>query len=390
MANRKPKFSGAHLTTTSCPVCSSDRLAVILRRERLPVMQNVSYATNEAALASPTAPFELAGCENCGFLFNSRFDRGLFTYDADYDNHVESRAFQRYYESLAAMLIQRFDLLSGGEVYDVGCGQGTFLKVLCAMAPKLRGIGIDPSCQPYESGNVRLIQSLFSRELIGEGAKLILLRHVLEHIERPVEFLTQLRAVVPTAPVYVEVPETGWIFSNGAFWDFCYEHCNYFVPQSLNQALTRAGFTVRQQASSFEGQYQWAICSPARGDLTPTPGPSLDVAREYARREASYLEKAHSSLAAAGARGACAIWGMATKGVVLATMLPGGLIAGGVDSNPRKQGRFAPGSGLGIHAPSWLAQFDGAVTALVMNPNYYQEIRQQLIDLQVDAELSLL
>jgi Methyltransferase domain/C-methyltransferase C-terminal domain len=378
------------LTATSCPVCSSERLTAILRRERLPVMQNVSYASRPEALASPCAPFELAGCGQCGFFFNSRFDPSLFSYDMEYDNHVESRAFHRYYESVAAMLIERFDLASGGEVYDVGCGQGTFLKVLCAMAPKVRGVGIDPSCTPLESGNLRLIQSVFSRELIGADAKLILLRHVLEHIERPVEFLTLLRAVVRKAPVYVEVPEAGWIFSNGAFWDFCYEHCNYFVPQSLSQALTRAGFSVHEQAPSFEGQYQWAICSAARGDLILTPGSSLDVAQEYARREATYFEKARSSLAAAGARGACAIWGMATKGVVLATILPGGLIEGGVDSNSRKQGRFAPGSGLAIHAPSWLARFDGAVTALVMNPNYYQEIRQQLVDLHIAADLSLL
>lgn len=350
----------------------------------------MSYATRDAALASPTAPFELGACRNCGFLCNSLFDPGLFTYDVEYDNHVESRAFHQYYKTLAATLIERFDLGSGGTVYDVGCGQGTFLKILCAMAPKVRGIGLDPSCEPHESGNVTLIQSVFSRELIGRDAKLIILRHVLEHIDRPVEFMTQLRAVAPTAPVFVEVPETGWIFANGAFWDFCYEHCNYFAPQTLHQVLTRAGFSVHEQASCFEGQYQWAICSAGSGDSSVNPGPLIEVAQQYAKTESTYFEKARSSLSEAAARGTCAIWGMATKGVVLATILPVGLIAGGVDSNPRKQARFAPGSGLAIHAPKWLAKCDGKVTAFVMNPNYLEEIRQQIDDLRIDTTLRLL
>ncbi len=359
-----------------------------MRRERLPVMQNVSYATRDEALASPCAPFDLAGCTKCGFLFNSRFDPKLFAYDAEYDNHVESQAFARYYESLATMLIERFALKGGGAVYDVGCGQGTFLKVLCKMAPKVRGIGIDPSCKPFQSGNVTLIQDMFSRELVGVDAKLVLLRHVLEHLQRPIEFMTQLRGVAPTAPVFVEVPETGWIFATGAFWDFCYEHCNYFVPATLRYALNTAGLTVHEQASSFEGQYQWAICS-AGNDRTP-PAPSLEAAAKYAKRESTYFEKARSALSEAADQGACAIWGMATKGVVFATMLSDVSIEGGVDSNARKQGRFAPGSGLAIHAPSWLAQFGGKATAFVMNPNYLDEMRRQMASLGFDAQLRLI
>jgi hypothetical protein len=359
----------------------------LLRRERLPVMQNVSYPTRAAAVASPCAPFELGGCSNCGFLFNSIFDPKLFSYDVEYDNHVESRAFERYYKSLAAMLIRRFDLEAGGTVYDIGCGQGTFLKVLCALAPSLRGIGIDPSCVPYDSGNVTLIQDVFSKELIGPDAKLVLLRHVLEHIEQPVEFMTQLGAVAPRAPIYVEVPETGWIFSKGAFWDFCYEHCNYFVPQTLRQTLCFAGLEVHEQTPCFEGQYQSAICSVGTPKEPLNPTALLQAARDYAASESVYFGKVRSSLSEAAQQGPCAIWGMATKGVVVATMLPEGLLQGGVDSNRRKQGRFAPGSGLEIHDPNWLAQFGEKITAFVMNPNYLDEIRQQLAELNVGARL---
>jgi hypothetical protein len=361
-----------------------------LQRERLPVMQNVSHPTQELALGSPCAPFELAACTRCAFMFNAAFDSALMSYDVAYDNHVESAAFQSYYEALARMLIERFGLDEGGVVYDVGCGRGTFLKTLCSLAPAVHGIGIDPSCEPLESGNVTLLRSTFERALVKGDAKLILLRHVLEHIDQPLEFMRELRASAGTVPLFVEVPEATWIFENGAFWDFCYEHCNYFVPESLATTLSLAGFRVDEQQASFGGQYQWALC---RGDDAvaavgfPGAAAAVEKARAYGERELGLLNQATRALADAAGRGQCAIWGMATKGVVFACMLPPGLVAGGVDSNVRKQGRYAPGSGLGIHAPPWLATLTGRVTAMVMNPNYFAEIEAQVRSLGLDIDL---
>jgi hypothetical protein len=361
-----------------------------LRRERLPVMQNVSYPTRELALGSACAPFELAACARCAFMFNAAFDGALMSYDVAYDNHVESAAFQAYYEDLARMLIERFGLDKGGVVYDVGCGRGTFLKTLCALAPAVHGIGIDPSCEPLEAGNVTLLRSTFERALVKDDAKLILLRHVLEHIDQPLEFMRELRASAGSVPLFVEVPEATWIFDNGAFWDFCYEHCNYFVSESLATTLSLAGFRVEQQKASFGGQYQWALC---RGDAAVAAvgfsgaAVAVERARAYSEREAGLLNKATSALTDAAGRGQCAIWGMATKGVVFASMLPPDLVAGGVDSNVRKQGRYAPGSGLGIHAPPWLGTLAGRVTAMVMNPNYFGEIEAQVRSLGFDVDL---
>ena len=370
-----------------CPVCKGARLTRILRRDRLPVLQNVTYPTRELAIASPTAPFELAGCIACGFMFNACFDPGLFAYDVEYDNHVESRVFDSYYRELAQLLIDEFDLANGGTVYDIGCGRGTFLRVLCDLAPKITGIGIDPSCDPIETGNLKLIRGTFSDDVIRDDAKLVMLRHVLEHIARPLDFVKELRRAVRRAPLFVEVPEASWIFANNAFWDFCYEHCNYFVPGSLRSVLERGGFELVRQQVSFGEQYQWAICRPGREESQGSSGGSVALAQSYGARESSFLERTTAGLEEAARRGACLIWGMATKGVVLATLIREGLIAGGVDSNVRKQGRYAPGSGIEIHSPQWLAQLDGSATVFVMNPNYLEEMRDQMRRLGADIEL---
>ena len=85
------------MVEVSCPICSAIEARLVAYRDRLPVLQNVTFPTREVALASPCAPFELVACNRCGFMFNAKFDSSLLTYDTDYDNHVESAIFERYY-----------------------------------------------------------------------------------------------------------------------------------------------------------------------------------------------------------------------------------------------------------------------------------------------------
>jgi SAM-dependent methyltransferase len=370
--------------STSCPVCNHCETVRTVERARLPVLQNRVFATSDEARQSPVAPFALHTCAACGFSFNGLFDNSRVVYDAQYDNDVPSEAFRCYYEDLAHRLIERF-ALTEGTVYDVGCGKGTFLRVLCRLAPGIRGVGVDPSCQPVQDGNFSLVCDVFRPELLTSDARLILLRHVLEHVDRPVSFLSALHDAAPSAPLFVEVPQVDWILEHGAFWDFCYEHCNYFNRGSLAHAIARAGYEPSEHLALFGGQYQGAIGLPAptARSVAPAGGATaLQTMMTYASGERVRMQEAFAAVAAADGR--AVIWGMATKGVIFATLVDAPL-AGGVDANPKKQQRFAPGSGLQIHAPEWLATLGDAPTIVIMNSNYGDEIRQTVARLGVSA-----
>ena len=56
------------------------------------------------------------------------------------------------------------------------------------------------------------------------------------------------------------------------------------------------------------------------------------------------------------------------------------------DVNPRKQGCYLPGTGHVIVAPQALPQFDVAA-AILMNPNYREEVRSLLRTSAMDVEL---
>lgn len=388
------------MTAPACPVCDGRDVVDLVARDRLPVMQNVVWPSREEALAAPCAPFSLGVCRACGFAFNTRFDGALMVYDPRYDNDVPSAVFTDYYRSIARDLAARHDL-ARGPVYDVGCGKGTFLDVLCATVPGARGVGVDPSCAPREADAERpvaLLREMFRAELVTERPSLLVCRHVIEHIARPVEFV---RAVVegirrdPAVPLFFEVPDLDWIIDHEAFWDFCYEHCNYFTRASFAHALERGGVAVGSSKTAFGAQYQWADgAARTSGEPEDVTGVADFVARvtRYAEAEQRRIEGARERLRAAGAAGPCVLWGMATKGVVFANLVDpdGSLLAGGVDVNVRKQGRYIPGSGHGIHAPEWLTTLgDREVTVMVMNGNYAEEIRARCAALGVRARFDV-
>lgn len=361
------------MTATRCPLCSAVDATLSVHRNALPTMQNVVYSSAAAACAARTGVFDLATCGVCGFSWNAAFDPALAVYDEHYDNHVASAAFNEYYASLAQMLIDRFGIVDG-TVYDIGCGKGEFLRVFARLAPGVRCIGIDPSCTPVDEGNFTLRRMRFDASVFGGDARLVLLRHVLEHIDTPLEFLAALRDAMPAAPLYVEVPDLDWILGAGAFWDFCYEHCNYFTPASLAVAIAGAGFVLADQRSSFDGQYQWAIAEPGAvaGLAAGGTAAAADIV-EYLADEASGLERLRAT---ADAGNGLVLWGMATKGVLLATLLGTDRIEIGIDMNASKQGRFAAGSGLAIVGPAALAGVAPGTRVIVMNPNYLDEVRQ--------------
>ena len=214
----------------------------------------------------------------------------------------------------------------------------------------------------------------------------MLLRHVLEHVHKPIRFLSALNAAIGQATLFVEVPNLDWIFHHHAFWDFCYEHCNYFTLASLRAALSLASFDVLEQQRSFGDQYLWSICRPGAS----APGVMFDDntgvhrALAYAQTEASRFREAEQL---AKQKNGIVLWGMSTKGVILSNLMSRDLLRGGVDMNAAKQGRFAPVSGLEIHGPRWLHNPDAGSTILIMNPNYKTEIANILQSAAIKAEL---
>ena len=371
-----------------CPVCTSVDLERTVERSQIPAMQNYVYRTADHAHEAKIGQLVLTVCRECGFAFNGDFLPELLDYDQGYDNSVPSSVMGEYYATLSRHLNASY-LHDEGLIVDVGCGKGTFLQTLTQLFPRVRGLGIDPSYEgPLRdaSGSLRFIREIFAENQLTERPSLVICRHVLEHMFRPVDFLSSLHAAsqaYPGVPFFVEVPDLGWIIQNHAFWDFCYEHCNYFTPGSLANAMSLAGFRTVQSRIAFGDQYIWleATREATHHQLPFSASDALSLihrVQQYAEAERNLIGQAQARLTQLKQEGwQIALWGMATKGVLFSNLVDPEctLFDHCIDINRNKQGCFVPVTGHLIESPDVLTPATvGRLAIVVMNTNYLAEV----------------
>lgn len=336
----------------------------------------------------PNRPVEAGGKQSFGlmslrrnerlnFIENGEFDPSIAVYDDNYQNsQAHSPKFQEHMKSVLELL--KTQLPAGSKLVEVGCGKGDFLELAVADG-HFHAYGYDAT---YEGNSSRIEK----RYLSGKDrikADLVVLRHVLEHIQKPHDFLQLLRNVFDDALVYVEVPSMDWILANQAFFDITYEHVNYFSEIALSRLFDD---NVRDKGRLFEEQYQYVIApltavSTEFGDIYQNDAwETLNFSSLFPDLT-SRIDAVATSL---GSASRLFIWGAATKGCMfllhyLNRGKPRTQIACAVDINPAKAGKLLPGSLIPICSPAtFFTEVSNQDLLLICNPNYAAEIRQQL------------
>lgn len=376
----------------TCPVCGGCfEKHVFYRRRRVPAVNNVTYATAEEALSSPAGHIELVRCPRCGLVFNSAFNAALVRYDEAYNNARDaSGVYGRHIENVVRFC--RGFASSRDRVLEIGCGNGDFLRCLSDTLG-CRGDGYDTA---YRGENeyqkrVRFHREYYRPENGSRRWDLLVVRHVIEHIPEPYAFLSLLSgdaAMKDGARLYVEVPDSEWIFENGSFFDITYEHCNYFCETSLAHLLHRTGWLIDSVRKMFGGQFL-AVSAVYEGMAAPAREgyprkPAKGITADFSRSRKRLVEML-------GRPGATAVWGASGKGTILLGDLGEReleMIDFVIDIDPGKQGRFLPLSAKRVDSPEVLCGI-GHLSTLVMNPVYRQEISRQLRDMGVAASITV-
>lgn len=367
----------------NCPICESRRLSPFVHREHVPVHQNLVCSSRQAARSITHGELDLAACEDCGFVFNRAFDLSRLAYGADYDNTQScSACFESYLDDLVSDLVGRQGVRNS-TIVEVGCGKGQFLRKLVSYPGAAnRGFGFDPSYvgpDVESDGGLVFRRCYYDDACADVAADVVVCRHVIEHVPEPLTLLRSVRSALassPNARVFFETPCVEWILCHRVMWDFFYEHCSLFSADSLGAAFQRAGFAVSRVEHVFGGQYLWLEARLAADTVICDPAPSCtaSLARAYAADESLLRQKWLDRLIGLKALGPVALWGAGAKGATLANLVDPecSLIDCVVDLNPNKQGRYLPGTGHAIVAPSELPR-RGVKHALLMNPNYRSE-----------------
>ena len=384
--------------TDTCPVCEHPGAVEVLDLPTpVPVLANRLYGDAGSARSAPVGHTRLVLCRECGHVWNAAFEPDLVHYDEGYENSLHhSGVFTAFADRLAARLVERFDL-RGRTLVEIGSGQGDFLRQLCRLGGN-RGIGYDPSYAgtgETDDGvsQVSFVPSLFPTEGTGLDADFVYARHVLEHLGDPRGVLSAVRRSLGDRDcgVYVEVPDGGHLLAAPALWDLVYEHPAHFTATSLTRLLTEAGFGVLAVDTDFGGQFLSADGGTRPTDeARPRPGGDLlEDASSFAGRVDAAVSSWDTFLGAARDRGRrVVVWGAGSKGATFLNIVPAAreAVAAIVDVNPRKHGRFVPGSGHEVAAPVAVRDL-AADLVLVMNPLYADEVGHIVSGLGCEADV---
>jgi len=380
----------------TCPSCTSDGIRVFHEIKDVPVNSVMNCDTREQALSFPRGNIILGLCEQCGFIYNTAFDRNRVRYSSECEeSQGYSPTFNAFADKLARDLVDKYGLYKK-RIIEIGCGKGQFLKLICALGQN-SGVGFDPAYIPgrgdldHPAGKIEFVKDYFSEKYAGYQGDFICCRMTLEHIPNPAVMLETVRRSIggrPDTIVFFQVPDVTRIMQNGAFEDIYYEHCSYFSPGSLARLFRRSGFDVINLQREYENQY---ICLEAR----PADRPQViehplyekvtalaDLVTGFETTYPSILDRWQKRIEQFEQQSQkVVIWGSGSKGVAFLNAIGNpAAIDYVVDIHPFRQQTFMAGTGQQIVAPLFLKDYRPDIV-IIMNAIYREEIQQELTQL---------
>lgn len=334
-------------------------LKLIYQQNNFPIFQNRMYESAQAGKNCTKGDIRLVQDTTTGLVFNDAFRPELMIYDAAYQNEQGLSTYFRRHLDLVANIVERH--LGKECIVEIGCGKGFFLELLFN-----RGVDISGFDVTYEGENPRVHRQYFGPGVI-ERAEGLVLRHVLEHIQNPYNFLEMLcEANDRSGRIYIEVPCFDWICEHRAWFDIFYEHVNYFRLSDFHRMFDQ----IIDSGRVFGGQYIY-IVAELNSLRKPVYIPSCDV-----NLPVDFGLKINSKI---DIDARSAVWGAASKGVIYTLLQArrGVEIDLVIDINPAKQGKFMAGTGIQVQSPVNAMQLlPTGSNIFVMNSNYLDEIKQ--------------
>jgi 2-polyprenyl-3-methyl-5-hydroxy-6-metoxy-1,4-benzoquinol methylase len=312
-------------------------------------------------------------CLVCGLVQLAEEPDRSELYSVDYLCSVNfSFHAQDYQRTLAERWAWQHDLM-GKRVLEVGGGDGLFAELLESHGSQVTFLEPAPrACQSArERGLKRVIEGYLSPEtLSGERFDAVVVRHALEHMSKPLGFLTLLREHLTVGgKLFIEVPNLDAIVANRRFQDFYSEHLCYFDAQSLTYVLVRAGYELVELYTIEKGDY--IVC------VATIPPFNFEGMIQDLEAFCSKVRALVQEARACGRR--VGIWRAGGRGVALLALIHADNlgVAYLVDSDSKKWGSFTPVTHLPVVSPD-IMHSEPVDDLLIIATAFQEEIIRQL------------
>ncbi len=240
----------------SCPICESSDFKEIIYVEQAPKFHVISAETELTEYLF--GKVRLVECSHCQHLFNNEIQsneknpgHGSFSTNAP----VSQSMFDRR-KKIMEFLSADGDLPLN--VLEVGAGSGA-LAVIFAESKNLVTV-VEPEStldtDRLEKQGIRVIRDVWpTSKLFSEKFDLILCVQVLEHTERPREFLLELvNYIKDDGRIYLEVPSGDWVKMHGSAADVHFPHWNYFTETMIQKLASECNLNISERCELVNGR----------------------------------------------------------------------------------------------------------------------------------------
>ena len=228
----------------TCPVCKNFMAQEFFNPGPQPLATLGWPETSENAKNMDRFAMDYVQCPECTHVWNASFSYDSIPYQTN-----PSRMFNQGYIWQGFLQEVRHKLVSKLEknpvITEIGCGEGHFLRGISdALAGQGRFLGFDPDVSGESGLGIEFQARLFDPflDVIEYEPDLIIMRHVLEHLVEPKEFISSLswaaNSIKKETILYVEVPCIDRVLETDRLSDFFYEHPSHFTSRSFNRLLS--------------------------------------------------------------------------------------------------------------------------------------------------------
>lgn len=343
------------LTDTKCPVCKSSVSSLFFDGGNQPLATLFWPDSKDAAQAMDRHPHDFVQCPHCSHVWNKSFDYSVIPY-----GNNPNRMFNQGGVWKGHLAVTRDAILAhlpeNPTVIDIGCGDGHFVRGMADTFEKPgRFMGFDPNSTPEAGQGVEFLPRYF--EPIADMAALqpnvIMLRHVLEHLDDPADFLEACAWGAELAGsetwLFAETPCIDRVFETDRLADFFYEHVSHFTTQSFRALMEQAG-EIERLEHGYNGEVVYALVKlGVRKPVLET----AQAARDFLARSSTSKSTIGAQLDTLASSGqSIAIWGGTGKAAAFIHQFSADAdrFPTVVDSDPLKVGSFVPGTGQEIQS----------------------------------------
>jgi len=321
-------------------------------------------------------------CSACNFGWNEDFDYSLVDYDSD--KIIEAGNFsQKYfdYQINSAHHLKKLMGFAPKMAVEVGAGAGIFLNAIDAKSK----VAIEPSDESKKiDSSIEVHNTYFSKDRFNFPAELVASRQVLEHIDEPLAFLNDIKESFKKDDkfyLYLEVPNSEMTFNEGRFYDYYYEHCNYFTPESLIALSRELNMKVVNISSAMNSELISILLTTESEDSKILKAKIDNNLRSIKEKISSYSDANKTMIA----------WGASGNGVQILNKLAINkeIIPYIIDSDLNKQGLYIPGTLQEIIDPDSAVELNPEVV-FVFTQFHKEEIGEQCRSLFGNIEIEFI